>query len=178
VRDALRLGEPAFALAARAAVVYFVLLAGMRVSGKREVGQFTLFDLVFVLLVANAVQPAITGKDSSLLGGLVIVLALLALNYAVGWLRIRSALVRRIVEPTSTVIARDGRWIEDAMRKELITKDEGEAALREHGVASVERTELVVLEADGSLSVLPREDHDLPKPTPRRRRHVRFVRRG
>ena len=68
----LQFGVPPLELALRAVVIYVVLLAALRIFGKREVGQFTLFDLVLVLLVANAVQPAITGPDSSLGGGIVI----------------------------------------------------------------------------------------------------------
>src|SRR2546423_12316126 len=78
------LGEPVWSLILRSAAIYIVLLAGLRIFGKREVGQFTLFDLVFVLLVANAVQPAMTGPDSSLLGGEIVVFSLLAANFAFG----------------------------------------------------------------------------------------------
>ena len=70
---------PAWELALRSSVIYLVLLVGLRLSGKREIGQFTLVDLVLVLLVANAVQPAMTGPDSSLTGGVIIVLVLLSL---------------------------------------------------------------------------------------------------
>jgi len=65
-------------------VIYVALLAALRLFGKREVGQFTLFDLVLILLVANAVQPAMTGSDSSLLGGLIIILTLCVINLGVG----------------------------------------------------------------------------------------------
>ena len=67
-------------LVVRAVVVYAALLIALRVFGKREVGQFTLYDLVFVLLVANALQPAMTGPDSSLTGGLVLIAALVLAN--------------------------------------------------------------------------------------------------
>src|SRR5437588_6752722 len=83
------LGEPVWALIVRSVVIYLVLLLGMRFFGKREVGQFTLFDLVFVLLVANAVQPAMTGPDQSLGGGLVIIVTLLLVNFVISFLRLR-----------------------------------------------------------------------------------------
>jgi uncharacterized membrane protein YcaP (DUF421 family) len=153
-------------------VIYLVLLLGLRLFGKREVGQFTLFDLVFVLLVANAVQPAMTGPDSSLLGGLIIIASLILLNYAVGWLRTRSRLFNRLIEPRSEVVARNGRWNPDALRRQGITDEEAMAALREHGLGSIKDTKLVVLEADGSISVVPTEEHAAT----RRRRRVRFIR--
>jgi uncharacterized membrane protein YcaP (DUF421 family) len=82
---------PAWDLVLRCVVIYFALLAGLRLTGKREVGQITLFDLVFVLLVANAVQPAMTGPDSSLLGGLIIIVVLLTINLLIDRLRIRNS---------------------------------------------------------------------------------------
>ncbi|HEV3232600.1 MAG TPA: DUF421 domain-containing protein, partial [Candidatus Dormibacteraeota bacterium] len=78
---------PILELMARSTVIYLALLIGLRWFGRREVGQFTLFDLVLILLVANAVQPAMTGPDASLTGGLVIIVTLLVLNFAVARLR-------------------------------------------------------------------------------------------
>jgi uncharacterized membrane protein YcaP (DUF421 family) len=166
--------DSAWALVLRSATIYLVLLLGLRVFGKREVGQFTLFDLVFILLVANAVQPAMTGPDTSLGGGFVIIATLLFLNFTISRLRIRVPVLERLLEPRSVVVARDGRWLHDALKREGITDDEGMATLREHGVSSVEETTLVVLEADGSLSVVPK-DRELHRG---RRRKVRFVKRA
>ena len=67
----------------RTAVIYIVVLAGVRLSGKREVGQMTPFDLTLLLLISNAVQNAMTGPDTSLLGGVVAAATLLVLNYFV-----------------------------------------------------------------------------------------------
>src|SRR4029077_5036394 len=75
---------PRWELVIRAVVTYVALLVALRLFGKREVGQFTLYDLVFILLVANALQPAITGPDTSVVGGLVLIVALVGLNYLIG----------------------------------------------------------------------------------------------
>jgi uncharacterized membrane protein YcaP (DUF421 family) len=168
------LGEPAWALIVRSAAVYLVLLVGLRVFGKREVGQFTLFDLVFVLLVANAVQPAMTGRDLSLGGGFIIIATLLSLNYIVSRLRIRFPIIERALESKSVIVARDGSWIDQKLKREGITSEEALAALREHGIDSIVETKLVVLEADGSLSVVPKD----PQVAAKRRRHVRFIKHG
>jgi len=168
------LGEPVWALIVRSACIYLVLLVGLRVFGKREVGQFTLFDLVFVLLVANAVQPAMTGRDLSLGGGFIIIATLLTLNFAVSRLRIKFPVIERALESRSVVLARDGSWIPQKLKHEGITDDEAMASLREHGISSIDETKLVVLEADGSLSVVPKD----PAVAHRRKRHVRFVKRA
>lgn len=152
-----QLAIPLWQIVVRSAVIYAVLLFGLRLFGKREVGQFTLFDLVLVLLVANAVQPAITGPDSSLLGGLVIVVTLFGLNLVVAMLRGKSPFLRRLTEGEATVIARDGQWLEGALRKEGLEHEECLMALREHGYATVDDVALAVLETDGTISVVPRE---------------------
>lgn len=150
-----QLGVPLWQLIIRALVIYLALLFGLRLFGKREVGQFTIFDLVLVLLVANAVQPAITGPDSSLTGGLVIMATLFAVNVAVAYLRIHSPWLRRLTEGRPTVIARDGRWLPEALRQEGLEEEDCDMALREHGLSHVSEVALAVLETDGTISVVP-----------------------
>jgi len=147
---------PAIDLVLRSVVIYVVLIAGMRLFGKREVGQFTLFDLALVLLVGNAVQPAITGPDTSLAGGLVIIATLFIVNRIVNILTVSSHLLRDIIEGRPTVIARGGRWLRRALAQEGLTPDDCVSALRDHGVAHVEDVDLAVLEVDGTLSVVPK----------------------
>jgi uncharacterized membrane protein YcaP (DUF421 family) len=168
-----QLGVPWWELAIRSVVVYAALLLMLRLFGKREVGQFTLFDLVLILLVANAVQPAMTGTDTSLTGGLVIIATLMATDRVVALAR-RNKTVRRILEASPTFIARDGKWLTQAMDREDVTVEDAEMALREHGIESVSDVKLAVLEADGSISVVPR-DHEAAGRRPRRR--IRIVRR-
>ena len=83
-------------------------------------------------------------------------------------------MIERALESKSVVVARDGAWIDQKLKREGITEEEAEAALREHGVSSVSETKLVVLEADGSLSVVPKD----PAVAHRRKRNVRFVKRA
>jgi uncharacterized membrane protein YcaP (DUF421 family) len=165
------LGVPWYELVIRSVGIYFVLLLGLRVFGKREVGQFTLFDLVFVLLVANAVQPAMTGPDASLLGGVIIVLSLLSANWLVGRLDDIPAL-HRLLTPPPTVLFKDGKPLEWQMRREGITLDEIEMAMREHGLEKLAEVKLAVLEPDGSISIIGKDE----KVQQRRRRRVRFIR--
>lgn len=159
-------------LVARSIVVYVVLLLALRVFGKREIGQFTLFDLVLVLLVANAVQPAVTGPDTSLAGGLLIILTLVVTNRIVAEGRRRVPLLRQVLESPATTIARDGAWLDDQVTHEGLDAVDLEEALREHGIASVDEVALAVLEPDGSISVVPAESR---RTAVRRRRRVRVV---
>jgi uncharacterized membrane protein YcaP (DUF421 family) len=172
VGQLFHLAVPWWELVIRSVGIYLVLLLGLRVFGKREVGQFTLFDLVFVLLVANAVQPAMTGPDASLFGGVIIVFSLLTANWAVGKLDDIPAF-HRLVTPAPTLLLKDGKLIEKAMEKEGITQDEVEMAMREHGLDDLALVKEAVLESDGSISIIGKDEK-----TQRRRRKVRFIRRG
>lgn len=167
------LSIPVWELVVRALVIYLVFLLVLRFFGKREVGQFTLTDLVLILLVANAVQPAMTGPDTSLLAGLVIVATLFLTNLGLSYLRVSSSPFRKFLEGEPAVIGKDGAWLRDKMRREGVDLDEAEMALREHGLAHVEDTELIVLEVDGTISVVPKEGGGV-----RRGRHrVRYIKR-
>jgi hypothetical protein len=83
------MGTAVWAIAARSALVYVAVFVGLRLAGKRELGQMTVFDLVVVLLIANAVQNAMVGPDFSVQGGIVAAFVLIALNRAVALLRLR-----------------------------------------------------------------------------------------
>ena len=155
----------------RALVVYAALLIAPRLFGKREIGQFTVFDLVFILLVANALQPAITGPDSSLTGGVILILTFVVANAAVGQLD-RLPLFHRLFSPAPTVIIKGGKFVKPALQREGLTEDEAMMAIREHGVADLEDVELGVLEEDGTISIVPSES----KPH-RSRRRVRYIHR-
>ena len=156
----------------RALVVYLALLIALRIFGKREVGQFTIFDLVFVLLVANALQPAMTGPDYSLTGGMALIVALVGANFIVGQLD-RVPVIHRLFTPSPSVVIKEGEYVKSMMEREGITEDEIEMAIREHGLEGAKDVKLAVLEADGSISVVSKDSK-----TPRRRRRVRFVRRA
>jgi uncharacterized membrane protein YcaP (DUF421 family) len=168
------LGMPWFELVIRAALIYLVFFGALRLFGKREIGQFTLFDLALVLLAANALQPAITGADASIPGGLIVIVTIFTLNRGVAALRVRSALIRRFLEFGPTVIGRDGEWILAALVRQGLDLVDVEAALREHGLDTVEQMKLATLEADGSISIVA-TDAAGSAGTRRRRRYRRPI---
>jgi len=154
--DLWRLGVPPVELVLRSLAVYGLFLAALRVSGKRELGQFTLFDLAVVLLAANALQPAITGPDTSITGAAIIVATLFITNRGVALARRRFRWIRQLLDVPPTTIARDGAWIQAALEREELDDEDLAAALREHGLETVDQVRLAVLEHDGSISIVPR----------------------
>src|SRR5436309_5838577 len=119
-------------LALRTTIIYVVVLIGIRLTGKREVGQMTPFDLVLLLLIANAVQNAMTGPDTSVTGGLMAAVTLLGANAVVSRLVWRHKKLRRWVEGTPTLLIHSGKMLTDHLAKEKLTPDSVRQALREH----------------------------------------------
>jgi uncharacterized membrane protein YcaP (DUF421 family) len=142
--------------------------------GKREVGQMTLLDLVLILLISNSVQNAMTGPDTSVTGGLVAALTLLIINVLVTKLIYRSKKLSKIVEGSPVMLVHSGVILEKNLEDEKISKEELLQAVREHGIADFSEIYLAVLEVDGTISVVKRDE--LPS-SPRPHSHIRFIRR-
>jgi uncharacterized membrane protein YcaP (DUF421 family) len=166
------MGTDAWVIVARSAIVYLALFIGLRLAGKRELGQMTVFDLVVVLLIANAVQNSMVGSDFSVQGGVLAAVVLLVLNRIVALLRLQGNRWGRLIEGTPTVLIEDGELIQPHLKKEGMERQELEMVVREHGIESVEKVKLAVLETDGSVSIVP-----MTSPVVRTRKHVRQVRR-
>lgn len=167
------LGTPALELVIRAALVYLLFFGALRFFGKREIGQFTIFDLALVLLAANALQPAMTGPDASILGGLIVIVTIFVLNQGVSILRVHSPFVRKLLEFGPAVLGRDGAWILPELVRQGLDIVDVEAALREHGLEAVKQMKLATLEADGSISIVATEAGDRTGAVRRRRRKGR-----
>jgi uncharacterized membrane protein YcaP (DUF421 family) len=167
------MATPAWDIALRSLLVYVAVFVGLRLMGKREMGQMTVFDLVVVLLIANAVQNAMVGRDTSLQGGILAALVLLVVNRGIGFLRLRGTRWGRLLEGTPTVLVEEGQFIEPHLRKEGLDREEVEMAIREHGLDSVTGVRLAVLETDGSISIVPGTSRVV-----RSRKHVRQLKRG
>ncbi len=145
-------------IVARTSVIYVLVLIGIRITGKREVGQMTPFDLTLLLLLSNSVQNAMTGPDTSLLGGIAAALVLLTLNFLFAEASGMNRRFRRMIQGSPTLLIHNGECIAGHLAKEHISMDELNRALREHGVACPADAALAVLEVDGSISVLKYED--------------------
>lgn len=141
----------------RTAVVYLFLIAVIRISGKREVGQMSVLELVVILIISDAVQNSMVGENVTIWGGLVAVLTLLGLDYLLKALTGRSRRLRAAIEGEPRLLVRDGHLLERAMREERIEREQVQAALREHGLLRIDDVRLAVLETDGTISVIAKD---------------------
>jgi uncharacterized membrane protein YcaP (DUF421 family) len=141
----------------RTAIVYLFLVVVMRISGKREVGQMSILELIVILIISDAVQNSMVGENTTIWGGLVAVLTLLGLDAALKTVTHRSRRVRHVIEGEPRLLVRDGRLLMKALDEEGVEAEEVRAAVRSHGLGRIEDVRIAVLEVDGSISVVPRD---------------------
>lgn len=151
------LGSGPIEVAIRTAVVYLFLVLALRLAGRREVGQMSILDLVVILLIANGAQNAMVGENTTLVGGMISAATLVLLDRGLDAALRRNQRLSRLLEGEPILLISGGRALPKAMRRAHITQEELERAVRAHGLAAVCDVSLAVLEADGSVSVIPRD---------------------
>jgi len=135
--------------------------------------QLSVIDLVFILLISNAVQNAmVEAKLQSLLSGLVAAGSLFLLNYAMKQLQFRFPRFSKFVQGETLMLVYKGKMLKTHMIKARITNDELMEAIREYGIKSLEEVDLAILEVDGNISIL---SHDFSKKSSRRRKAHKIV---
>lgn len=155
------LGTPWWEIVVRAGIVYLALLVGLRLGGKRELGRMTPFDLVVILLIANAVQNAMVGADTSLGGGLIAAAVLLAANSVLARFRHRIPWLRKVAEGDPVALISNGVLVNKHLAQEGIDAAELEQAAREHGLDGLTQVQQAVLEIDGTISIVPKSSETI-----------------
>ncbi|HEV2309223.1 MAG TPA: YetF domain-containing protein [Acidimicrobiia bacterium] len=156
--------------AAKTVVVVVVLLAGFRLVGKRGLAQFNVYDLAMIMALSNAVQNAMTGGLGNLPIGLATSSTVLLVTWLLARLLARDTALERHILGSPTVLVNRGQVLAAHLRRQRVTEGQLDEACREHGVRGPEDCRLVVLEVDGSLSVVPAPDatrrrpRDVPPP--------------
>ncbi len=138
----------------RSVIVYLFIVIAIRLFGKREITQLSVIDLVFILLISNSVQNAMVGPNNSLIGGIVAAGSLFAVNAILGYFIFKSKKLGGLIQGESLMLIYHGKLLKNHLEKALLTEDELKAAVREHGISSIEDVDLAVLETDGNISIL------------------------
>jgi len=140
----------------RGSIMYLALFVILRFIARRQAGSFGPADLLVIVLIADAAQNAL-GKDySSVTEGIALVSTIVAWEYLLDWIAWRFPKLRPLIKAPALVLVRDGRFIPDAMRTEMLAHEELRAQLREHGVEDEKEVRIARLEGDGRLSVFKR----------------------
>lgn len=146
--------NPFIEIIVRALCVYVFMIIAIRIFGKKELAQLSVVDLVFILLISNAVQNAMVGPDTSLEGGLVAAGALFLANYTLKQLLYRNKQLSNLIQGESILLIYKGEPNQENCKKAEITIEELGAAAREHGARDIQNVDLAILEVDGNISVI------------------------
>ena len=140
----------------RAAIIYVFVLAVMRLAGKRTLAELSTFDLVVLLIMSEAIQPALVADDTRIISAMLIVLTILGIDAALGLLKEKSPMSSKVLDDVPSVLVRDGVVNMEAMERERIDKDEIlEAARHQLGLQSFDQVRFAVLERTGGISIIP-----------------------
>lgn len=151
----LSLGTDWWEIIIRSTAVYVAVLVGVRVVGRERLGQRSSVDFVLILIVANAVQNAMIGSDTSLIGGLIAAATLFSVDRLLTLYVRGHGRARTLLEGSPVVIINHGQVIEANLRKEQLSLDDLTETLHEHGIETLGQVKMAVLEMDGSLSIVP-----------------------
>jgi len=158
------LGSDLLSVIVRTAIVYVCLVLGFRFLGKREAGQLSTLDLVVLLVIANAVQNAMVGENTSLIAGLIAAGVILTLDLLLHKAADRWSWLRNALDGEPTLLVDHGRILFDNLRKEGISDRELAVALRQNQLRGADEALFVFLETNGQISVIPRRDGDDDSP--------------
>ena len=145
---------PYLIVAGSSAAVYIFLIVAIRLFGKKEFSQLSVFDIVFILLISNAVQNSMIAADFSFWGGVTSAVTLFIVNFIFKNVIYKIPKVSEWVQGHPIMLIYDGKTIPENMKKAKVSMPELEEATREHGVESIEEVSLAVLELDGSISIV------------------------
>jgi uncharacterized membrane protein YcaP (DUF421 family) len=169
--DMFALGLPVAEKILRPIIVYFFLVIGLRLAGKRELAQLNPFDLVVLLTLSNTVQNAIIGDDNSVTGGIIGAATLLFVNFLVVRFLFRHEKLDRIVEGQATIVMENGEIIQDRLAKELLSRAELEAAAHKQGFADLGEVDRAILDPSGAICFTGK------RPAPEEARHRELLER-
>jgi uncharacterized membrane protein YcaP (DUF421 family) len=151
-------GTPLLETFIRGSSVYLGLFVLMRFVFRREAGASRISMLLLLVLMADAVQNAMSGTYTSVTDGLLLVATIMAWDYALDWLASYFPRFAELIHPRPLLLVRRGQLMRDNMRQELVSEQELWTGLRQHGVRELDEVESAYMEGDGKLSVFRREE--------------------
>lgn len=152
--------HPLLEVVLRSTAVYLFMIIAIRLFGKKELAQLSVIDLVFILLISNAVQNAMVGSNISLEGGIVAAFSLFSINFLFKKVLFRSRKISEFLQGKSVLLVYEGILQEENLKSAEISLEEIEAAAREHGVEKISQVKLSVLEVDGNISIVSNDFAD------------------
>jgi len=169
--DMFVLNIPVLEKILRPIIIYFALVIGLRLAGKRELAQLNTFDLVVLLTLSNTVQNAIIGEDNTVTGGIIGLATLLILNFFVVRLLYRNTKAEHFFAGSEEILIEHGKINTKALEHEALSLEELEIAAHKQGYASLKEVDKAILEAEGGISFIAKV------PEPAEERQIELIRR-
>jgi uncharacterized membrane protein YcaP (DUF421 family) len=141
----------------KAAAAYLVVLFAMRLIGRRTASQQAPFDMVVLFLFGGMTTAAILGEDRSFTAAMTGIFTVGLMHVLVGWLKLKSVLVERIVDGTPSVVFDEGRWSDSEMKKLRMQEADVRTAMRQQGMIEEDAMRYAIIERDGTISIIPKE---------------------
>ena len=135
---------------------YAALIIMLRGSGKRTLSKMNAFDLIVTVALGSTLATVLLSNSVPLLEGVLALALLVYLQYAITWLSVRSERFQNLIKAEPTLLVHEGRYLDTALRQQRVTREEIGAALRQSGKTDIAAVTSVVLETDGSMTVIPR----------------------
>lgn len=137
-------------------IAYVAIVVILRVSGKRTLSKWNAFDFVVTIALGSTLATVLLSKDIAAAEGVLALALLVALQFVMSWMTVRSTFVRRLIKSEPAYLYRDRAYVEKRLLLERVTEAEVRAAVRQQGIGSMKEVEAVVLETDGSVSIVRR----------------------
>ena len=141
-------------------LAYIALVALLRVSGKRTLSKMNAFDFIITVAFGSTLASVILNKNVSLLEGVAAFAVLIICQYLITYFSVRSERFQHFIKASPTLLYHQGRYLREVMRRQRVTEEEVQAGVRESGHLSMDAVAAVVLETDGSFSVLSTSNND------------------
>jgi uncharacterized membrane protein YcaP (DUF421 family) len=135
---------------------YGALIVMLRASGKRTLSKMNAFDLVVTVALGSTLATVLLNATVPLAEGVLALALLVYLQFAITWLSVRSPRFRNLIKGEPTLLVHDGQYLHSALVRQRVTQEEIDAALRDSGKSDLAQVMSVVLETDGSMTVIPR----------------------
>jgi uncharacterized membrane protein YcaP (DUF421 family) len=146
--------EPIVRTGVSTSLAYLVLIILLRVAGPRVLAKWYAFDLIVTVALGSSFANTVLSKNTAVAEAVVGFMLLIGLQFVISWIVLRWSPMRVIVNPNPTLILHNGKFQDEAMRRQRVAEADVRAAVRQHGFASLDGIGGIILEADGTFSVI------------------------
>jgi len=149
---------PAAELVVRGTAMYWFLFLLFRFVVRRDAGGVAMADILVLVIVADAAQNAMAGEYRSVTDGMTLVATIVFWNYLLDWLCYRFPALEQVLQPRPLLLVKDGRMLLDNMRRQMLTREELLAKIREEGLEDLKAVKRAYMESDGKISVIKKKE--------------------